>query len=288
MSPLPDDAGVGLRSPHIKSILEERPLVPWFELLLDNWLAPGGLDKYLLDAIAEQYVVAFHGVNLSLGSTQPLDYHYLAQVKNLIESTQARCYSEHCSFSSFQGNRTGDLLPLPYTEEAILHISQRIREVQSFLERRILLENVSCYVECEENQMNEAQFIAHILSEADCDLLLDLNNVHVNSVNHGFDANAYVASMPTDRIKEVHLAGFESKPDFLLDCHNNPVSDEVWQLFAGLIKKIGAVPTLIEWDNDIPAWKTLEAERQKAQSILNRYRSSNMIPRKKQRAMPCS
>lgn len=266
---LPKAAGVGLRTPHIQTILEQKPTMPWFELMLDNWLAKGGLDSHLLAAICEQYPIAFHGVNLSLGSSDPIDYNYLTKVKHLLDRTGAHCYSEHCSFSSIDGIRTPDLLPMPYTYEAAQHISQKISDVQIFLERRILLENVSCYIESTDNQMDEATFIAQVIQQADCDLLLDLNNVYVNAVNHKFSAQDYVNNLPLDKVKEIHLAGFEKKQGFLLDCHNNPICAEVWQLFEGVIAKQGPIPTLIEWDNDLPEWSTLVEEQQKAQGIID-------------------
>lgn len=269
MFSLPKAAGVGLRTPHITTILEQKPTMPWFELMLDNWLAKGGLDTYFLAAICEQYPIAFHGVNLSLGSNDPIDYDYLARVKYLLDSTGALCYSEHCSFSSIDGKRTPDLLPMPYTEEAALNISQKISDVQEFLEQRILLENVSSYIESTDNQMHEATFIAQVIQLADCDLLLDLNNVYVNAVNHKYSAQDYVNNLPLHRVKEIHLAGFETKQGFLLDCHNNPICEQVWRLYEDVIAKQGPIPTLIEWDNDLPEWPTLVKEQQKAQGIID-------------------
>ena len=274
MYSLPKAAGVGLRTPHIQTILEQKPAMPWFELMLDNWLAKGGLDTHLLAAICEQYPIAFHGVNLSLGSCDPIDYDYLAKVKHLLDITGAHCYSEHCSFSSIDGKHTPDLLPMPYTEEAAQHISQKISDVQTFLDRRILLENVSCYIESADNQMHESTFIAQVIQQADCDLLLDLNNVYVNSVNHSFNAQDYVNNLPLDKVKEIHLAGFETKQGFLLDCHNNLICAEVWQLFDDVIAKQGPIPTLIEWDNDLPEWSTLVEEQQKAQGIIDLHAPS--------------
>lgn len=274
MNLLPCAAGVGLRTPHIDTIIKQQPDIPWFELMLDNWLAEGGLDSCLLNAIAEQYPIAFHGVNLSLGSLDAIDYQYLTKVKHLLDSTGACCYSEHCSFSSIDGKRTPDLLPMPYTDESVKHISQKIRDVQAFLERPILLENVSCYIECADNQMHEATFITNVLNESDCDLLLDLNNVYVNSVNHQFSAEAYINALPLNKVKEVHLAGYQQKDGFLLDCHNHPICEDVWQLYNTLTKKIGPIATLIEWDNDLPTWQVLVKEQQKAQAIMDTHRQS--------------
>jgi uncharacterized protein (UPF0276 family) len=270
-SALPIAAGVGLRTPHIDIVMSQGPSMPWFELLIDNWMAKGGLDQYVLDSVAERYPIAFHGVNMSLGGMAELDFDYLGQVKSILDKTKACGFSEHCSFSNYTQQRTPDLLPLPYTDEAVEHISKRIRLVQSVLERRIMIENVSTYVECHASSMSESQFIKSVLDESDCDLLLDLNNVYVNSVNHDFDATAYVNDLPHEKIKEIHLAGFEKKTGYLLDCHNNPVADEVWNLFEALLAKTGPISTLIEWDNDIPSWQTLVAERNKAQEFINSF-----------------
>ena len=271
MPTLPLAAGVGLRTPHLGYILNNKPAMPWFELLIDNWFAEGGFDKYALDLIAERYAIGFHGVNLSLGSTDPMDYDYLRRIKTVLDNTNACCYSEHCSFTSIGGQGTPDLLPMPYTDEAILHMSKRVTEVQEVLERTIMIENVSCYVECANNNMKESEFLTHILNESQCNLLLDLNNVYVNSVNHHFCASTFINDLPLDRVKEVHLAGFEPAQGFLLDCHNNPVSEPVWQLYAGLLEQIGPVSTLIEWDNNIPDWEVLASQQAIAQKMIAQY-----------------
>ena len=271
MLKLPSAAGVGLRTPHLSHILNNKPVMPWFELLIDNWLAEGGFHKYALDLIAERYPISFHGVNLSLGSKDPLDYAYLKRIKTVLDRTNACCYSEHCSFTSIGNQGTPDLLPMPYTDEAILHTSKRITEVQEILERTMMIENVSCYIECPNNSMRESQFLAHILKVSQCNLLLDLNNVYVNSVNHNFCASTFINDLPLDKVKEVHLAGFEPKQGFLLDCHNNPVSENVWQLYSKLLKQTGPIPTLIEWDNNIPDWEVLVSQQAIAQKKIEQY-----------------
>lgn len=271
MPSLPIAAGVGLRTVHLQHVLTHKPATPWFELLLDNWLAQGGFDKYALAQISDTYPIAFHGVNLSLGGTDNFDYNYLGRIKTLLEETGAIVFSEHCSFAGTDNLRSPDLLPMPYTDEAIMHMSKRIKEVQEVLERRIMVENVSCYIECHDSAMKEYEFIAHVVNEANCDLLLDLNNLYVNSVNHSFCANQYIQSLPLQRIKEVHLAGYQQGHGFLLDCHNNPVAQPVWHLYESLLAATGPLPTLIEWDNQIPPWQQLEDERRKAQRLLDTY-----------------
>lgn len=269
MQPLIKNTGVGLRTPHIPHILKTQPEIPWFELLADNWLSAGGLDQYYLEAITSRYPVVLHGVNLSLGSIDSIDIQYLKQIQALKQKTRAAWYSEHCSFSSFGKQHSKDLLPLPYTDEAVKHISRRIRQVQDTLGERILIENVSSYVECQYNHLSEAEFMIAILNEADCYLLLDINNVYINSVNHGFNARQYLFNLPPTRIKQLHLAGYEDKTGFLLDTHSTAISQQVWQLFSDFIKHTGARPTLIEWDNNLPDWPTLNQQRLAAEAIIN-------------------
>lgn len=268
MAQLPAAVGVGLRTPHIDTIMRDKPAIPWFELLADNCLAQGGLDKYVLDKVSERYPIALHGVNLSLGGLAPLDYDYLSKIKALLLSTNACHYSEHCSFSGTALMRTPDLLPMPYTEEASEHLSGRINLVQDYLERTILLENVSGYIECNQSTMSEAEFICRTVEQANCNLLLDVNNLYVNSINHNFDINDYLASLPLIRIKELHVAGFERVGKVLIDTHSTKVSNEVWSLYKEVLTLTGPVPTLVEWDNNIPVWQVLMSERDKAQSIL--------------------
>ncbi|MCG8673431.1 MAG: DUF692 domain-containing protein [Pseudomonadales bacterium] len=262
-------AGVGLRTPHLPLILEQQPDIPWFELLADNWLAEGGLDKRLLHQIAERYPITLHGVNLSLGSLDPLNLEYLAKIKRLKQETQATWYSEHCSFSSFDGQRTPDLLPMPHTEEAIQHLVDRIHQVQDFLQERILIENISSYVACNYSEHSEAEFIAETLKRSDCDLLLDINNLYVNSINNGFDCHAYLQQLPIDRVKQVHLSGHQQNDGFLLDTHGSQINKQVWQLYQDFLELAGPIPTLIEWDHDVPEWSKLESERLLACQFLD-------------------
>lgn len=270
MSTLIHGAGVGLRTPHARELLENQVDVPWLEVLADNWLASGGLNRDWVMAISERYPTVLHGVGLSLGAIDPLDFDYLAKIKAFKAEIGAAWYSEHCSFSMHNATYMPDLIPLPYTDEAVRHISQRIKQVQDFLGEQMLLENVSSYLSSSDNQLSEGEFIAVIAEEADCHLLLDINNCYVSEVNNQADSQAFLETIPVDRVKQIHLAGFEDKGHYLLDAHNHPVSDEVWQLYANFIQRHGAIPTLIEWDHDVPPLKQLLAEQRLAQILLDR------------------
>ncbi|MGV6826995.1 MAG: MNIO family bufferin maturase [bacterium] len=264
--------GVGLRNQHIDEVLLSKPPVPWFELLIDNHLADGGLIPLQLDAICSEYPVTFHSVGMSLGGTDPLDQHYLAKIKRASDRYAPRMISDHLSFSMQNNRHYHDLLPLPFTEEAVHHLARRIEMVQEILERKILVENVSSYLVFEDADMTEAQFVHALLSEVDCGLLLDINNIHVNVFNHGGDANQFIADLPLHRVQEIHLAGFDHRGDYLLDAHNNPVSQPVWDLYTQVLEKLpDEVPTLIEWDNDIPAFEVLLEEAAKADAISSQF-----------------
>lgn len=272
--------GVGLRTPHIPDILQQAPDIPWLEILADNWLAPGGLTRDYLLAISERYPVTLHGVGLSLGAVTPLDLEYLQRIKTLQQQTQAVWYSEHCSFSEVHGEYIPDLLPLPYTEEAINHISERILQVQDVMGQPLLLENVSSYLEYPHSQLDEAEFLNAIVDNTDCYLLLDINNIYVTAFNQKKDPQAFLQQINMQRVKEIHLAGFQAcndtlaQPpvDYLLDAHNHPVDDAVWELYRMVMNKstidqMATIPTLIEWDSDLPELDTLLAERDKAEVI---------------------
>lgn len=263
-------AGMGLRIPHAATMLDNETDIPWVELLADNWLAEGGINRYLLDAITERYPCVLHGVCLSLGAIDPLDFAYLAKIKRLKQQTGAVWYSEHCSFSVHDGLQIPDLLPLPYTSEAVTHISSRIRQVQDFLGEQILLENVSSYLSQSQPEMSEGEFLAAVATETDCDLLLDINNAYVSEFNNQQSCVDLLSALPPERVRQIHLAGYENKGNFLLDAHNNPVSEPVWQHFKAYIAEHGAIPTMIEWDNDLPDFARLHQEQQRIQNILNK------------------
>ncbi len=268
--------GVGLRSPHINEILRERPAIPWFELLADNHLVEGGLIPLQLDEICQHYPVTFHSVGLSLGSVDPLDLNYLSKLKKLMQQYEISWLSEHCCFTSFDGFHSHDLLPIPYSEESLFHIVKRISRTQDFLGKQILIENVSSYMSFAESTLDEVDFISEVARQSDCLLLIDVNNIYVNHINQGVDVIQYIDRLPYERIKEIHLAGFDDRGDYILDAHNNPVAQPVWQLYEKLIQHVPDVATLIEWDNDIPSLQRLMEEANKADVIANKYKSESL------------
>lgn len=267
--PSPPDisgVGIGLRAPHYQTILETQPDVPWFEALTDNYLNDGGYPLHYLEKVREHYPLTFHGVGMSLGGTDPLDLSYLNKVKQLANRFDASYVSDHLCWTSKDSLHSNDLLPMPYTDEAVRHVAKRIQQAQEVLERRLLIENVSSYMSYQASEMSEAEFFAAVVEEADCDILCDINNIYVSAYNHGFDAKDYLKQVPPERVKEMHLAGFEDQGRFLLDTHGYPVHAPVWELYASAIERFGKVPTLIEWDSNIPSFDVLQAERQRALS----------------------
>lgn len=285
--PVPEDdngfsgTGIGLRSPHINEILTDLPEIPWLELLADNHLVEGGLIPLQLDRICEHYPATFHSVGLSLGSVDPLDMNYLGKLKKLIQRYDIKWLSEHCCFTSVDGFHSHDLLPIPYCEESLKHMVQRINQVQDFLGEQILIENVSSYMRYAQSTFDEVEFISEVAKQADCLLLIDVNNMYVNHINQGVDTDDYIARLPYERIKEIHLAGFDNRGDYVLDAHNNPVAKPVWKLYEQLIQHVPDVATLIEWDNDIPSLQRLMEESAKADVIKdkNNYRHKNHASR---------
>lgn len=268
--------GIGLRSPHVNEILTDLPEIPWFELLADNHLVEGGLIPLQLEKICQHYPVTFHSVGLSLGSVDPLDMNYLAKLKKLMRQHEIAWLSEHCCFTSVAGFHSHDLLPMPYSEESLSHMVNRISQVQAFLGEQILIENVSSYMKFAESTLDEVDFISELAVQADCLLLIDVNNIYVNHINQGIDTDDYLSRLPHERIREIHLAGFDDRGDFILDAHNNPVAEPVWQIYEKLIQQIPDVPTLIEWDNDIPSLQRIMDEAEKAEVIANKYRDENV------------
>lgn len=264
-------AGIGLRSSHYQDVLKGLPKVPWFEALTDNYMNEGGLPHYYLDQVRSHYPITFHGVGMSLGSTDPLDHNYLTRLKELIERYQPVHISDHLCWSALNGLHGNDLFPMPYTEEALRHISDKIAQVQDFLGQRILIENVSSYLSYKDSMMSEAQFLAEVVARADCDLLCDVNNIYVSASNHEFDPVSYLDLLPSERIKELHLAGYEDVGTHLLDTHGARVHEPVWELYAHVIERFGPIPTLLEWDTDIPVFSVLQEERDKAQFVLDTH-----------------
>jgi uncharacterized protein (UPF0276 family) len=262
------EVGIGLRSRHYQEILSKRPPVGWFEILTENYLGEGGPPLYHLERIREHYPITLHGVGMSLGSTDPLNRDYLRRLKRLIERFKPAWVSDHLAWISVNGRYLHELLPLPYTEETLAHIVQRVLEVQDFLGRRILLENPSSYMSFKDSQIPEPEFLRALCERADCELLLDVNNVYVSAVNSGFDAQQYILEIPGERVREIHLAGYEEHSDYLFDTHGYRVRDPVWGLYQNALEHCGPVATLIEWDNDVPAFAVLVEEAQKAQRLI--------------------
>jgi uncharacterized protein (UPF0276 family) len=258
--------GVGLRGPHVPQILRERPPVPWFELLTDNHLAAGGALRFQAEAISELYPVTLHGVGMSLGGVDPLDWVYLDRVRDLAQRTRARAVSEHLAFTGHAGVHSHDLLPLPWTGEALLHVAGRIRRIQEFLGSRILIENISAYIEYRDTELTEGEFLTELCNAADCGLLLDINNVYVNSVNNDRDPMQLLDAIPWQRVEEIHLAGHDARGDLLIDTHGSCVCDEVIELFEGVIDRAPLTPVLLEWDTNLPDWSVLWTEAQRIEA----------------------
>lgn len=259
--------GVGLRGPHVPDILNQQPNISWFELLTDNHLTKGGVFSFQADEIAKRYPIALHGVGMSLGSTDPIDWAYIKSVKVLAERTQAIHISEHLSFTACEDVHSHELLPLPKTKEALHHTANRICEIQDFLGQQILIENVSTYLEFDEADYSDAEFINELCQLADCNLLLDVNNIYVNAINHDHYAEATLNAMPWHRVKEIHIAGHEEQGDLLLDTHGGPVCDEVLELFKTAIKHLPNTPVLLEWDTKLPSWDVLWTEAQRIEAV---------------------
>ncbi|MFZ1389832.1 MAG: DUF692 domain-containing protein [Thiolinea sp.] len=259
--------GLGLRKEHYSTVLETSPEVDWFEILTENYLVPGGKPLYFLDQVCERYPVVMHGVSLSIGGTDPLDFAYLHQVKALIQRTKARWISDHLCWTGQGGINAHDLLPLPYTEEAVRHVVERIRQVQDYLEHPFLLENLSSYVTYQQSHMSEWEFLSAVAEEADCLLLLDINNIYVSAFNHGFDPLDYLDGVPKARIQQHHIAGYSQYPKHIIDTHDRPVADTVWALYAEAVKRYGKVSTMIERDGNIPELQVLLDELQVAREI---------------------
>jgi uncharacterized protein (UPF0276 family) len=262
--------GLGLRVDHYEPILADHPEVDWFEALTENYLVPGGKPLDYLTRIRGRYPVVLHGVSLSIGSTQPLDRTYLAQVKALVARIEPEWVSDHLCWTGIAGRNMHDLLPLPYTEEALANVVERVRTVQDILGRRILLENVSSYVSYRDSQVTEWQFLREIAERADCLILLDVNNIYVSSVNHEFNPLDYVNAIPVDRVQQIHLAGHENHGDYLIDTHDHPVPDPVWELYSAALRRFGSVSTMIERDANIPPLEELCSELDAARQLAAR------------------
>jgi uncharacterized protein (UPF0276 family) len=270
--PIPARAGIGLRAPHLRQVLESRPAVPWFEVHSENYFAPAGAAVAMLDAVRRDYPLSLHGVGLSLGGSDPLDPQHLQHLQAAIARFAPVLVSEHLCWTAAGGQHFHDLLPLPYTDEALRHVSARIVEAQERLARGLLIENVSSYLEFEHSTIPEWEFLREVAARSGCGILLDVNNIYVSAVNHGFDARRYLDAIPAEAVGEIHLAGHVAKDiegtQLLIDSHSQPVTAAVWELYAYALERMGSKPTLIEWDSELPAFEVLQAEAAKAESYL--------------------
>jgi len=265
MAMVPDlGHGVGLRREHFDRVLSGPTRVDWFEVISENFMVKGGRPLHVLERVRRDYPLVLHGVSLSIGSTDPLDRDYLDGLRELAARIDPAWVSDHLCWTCIGGHNAHDLLPLPYTEEALEHVVSRLSAVQEHLGRRIALENASTYLSFAGSSMPEWEFLGEVAHRADCGILLDVNNVYVSAVNHGFDPEKYLAAVPAERVWEIHLAGHTDRGSHLLDTHSTRVCDEVWELYRFASRRIGAVASLVEWDEEIPDWDTLETESLRA------------------------
>jgi uncharacterized protein (UPF0276 family) len=259
--------GIGLRPPHYAEVIDGHPPVDWFEVITENFLVAGGNPRHVLRQVRERYPVVLHGVSLSIGSVDPLDEKYLTGLAALAGEIEPAWISDHLCWSSFGGHTGHDLWPLPFTEEALGHVVRRVQAVQERLRRRILIENVSSYLEFAHSTLPEWEFLSEVARRAGCGLLLDVNNVFVSAHNHGFEAAKFLAGIPVERVKQIHLAGHRDEGTHLLDTHDHAVCDGVWDLYRAAVRRFGAVPTIIERDDDIPPLCEVLAESRRAAAL---------------------
>jgi uncharacterized protein len=268
--------GIGLRIPHYRHILSEKPTVDWFEIISENYMIDGGRPLHVLDQILDQYKVVQHGVSMYFGSAQPLNREHLKRLKILTHRTKTPWLSDHLCWGSVDGRYTHDLLPIPYTREAVKTTAEKVRQVQDYLEIPVVVENVSSYAEFNDSEMTEWQFLNEVVEAADCGILLDVNNIYVSSQNHEFDPFVYLNSVPAERVAQIHIAGHSKYEKYILDTHDHPVIDPVWRLYERAIERCGPVATLLEWDDNIPTFDEVHAEALKANRYLDR--ASGVLP----------
>jgi uncharacterized protein len=263
--------GLGLRTPHYEAVLNEPHAIDWLEIITENYLVPGGKPLHYLERIRRRFPLVMHGVSLSIGSTDPIDLDYLAQVRTLAKRIEPHWISDHLCWTGIEGRNLHDLLPLPYTEEALASVVERVGQVQDALGRQILLENVSSYLTYRASDMSEWEFLREVAERADCAILLDINNIYVSSVNHGFDPLTYLQAMPRERVRQFHLAGHSDLGGHLIDTHDHPIVEPVWDLYCAAVAQFGAVPTMIERDDNIPSLGELVSELQIARELGRRH-----------------
>ncbi|MHB2025958.1 MAG: MNIO family bufferin maturase [Elusimicrobiota bacterium] len=274
--------GIGLRSVHYDHILSRRPAVPWFEAISENYMGlrggQGGRPLEILQLVRERYPVILHGVSMNIGSADPLDQDYLKKLKRLADLVKPAHISDHLCWTGTRGRNLHDLLPLPYTREALNLIVPRVRKIQETLGRRFLLENVSSYAAYRHSEMPEWEFLAEIAERSGCGILLDVNNVYVSAMNHRYDPLEYIDAVPAGMVIQMHLAGYSESGALLIDTHDHPVSDPVWDLYARALRRFGDVPTLIEWDDRIPSFRVLEEQAARAEKIRREVLSERPAP----------
>ena len=263
--------GLGLRKEHYETILAERPNVDWFEIISENYMVDGGKPLDYLTRIREHYPMVMHGVSMSIGSTEPLNFDYLKQLKALIKRVEPEWFSDHLCWTGVNGLNLHDLMPLPYTEEAIEHVADRVSQVQDYLGRQMLLENVSSYVSYSDSTMTEWEFLSEVAERADCHILLDLNNIYVSAYNHNFDPYTYLTAIPGDRVYQFHLAGHTHENNLIIDTHDHPIADPVFDLYAAAVQHFGRVSTMIERDDNIPPLPELLDELDQVRGIAENY-----------------
>jgi hypothetical protein len=262
--------GLGLRPAHYEEILNDSPPIDWLEIITENYLVPGGKPHHFLNRIRERFPLVMHGVSLSIGSTDPLNLDYLRALKELADRIEPKWISDHLCWTGTNGVNVHDLLPLPYTEAALDHVVARIEQVQTFLNRQILIENVSSYVSYRESEMSEWEFVSAVAKRADCLILLDVNNIYVSGFNHGFDPIVYLDGVPPSRVRQIHIAGHRDHGDYIVDTHDEPVIDPVWRLYGQALERLGPVSTMIERDDKIPPLAELLSELNQARDIAAR------------------
>jgi uncharacterized protein (UPF0276 family) len=266
---LPLRAGIGLRAPHLLQVRQQRPPVAWFEVHSENYFATGGPSLAALEEVREHYPISLHGVGMSLGGADDLDREHLRRLESLARRIQPAAVSEHLCWSAIGGRWLNDLLPLPYTREALDRVCRHVYQVQTALGRTLLVENVSSYLRFLPEDMPEWAFVAEVARRTGCGVLLDVNNIHVSACNHGYAATDFLAGIPAAAVAEIHLAGYEEVDGLLVDTHSRPVYPAVWDLYQAALARFGPVPTLIEWDQDIPPLEVLQGEAAKAQGLLD-------------------
>lgn len=269
--------GLGLRTDHYKHIIDHKPAVDWFEILSENYMVPGGKPLANLDKIRQDYPMVMHGVSMSIGSTDPLNTTYLDKLKILIDRVEPAWISDHLCWTTVDHTNSHDLLPLPYNEAAITHIVNRIQAVQDYLGREILIENLSSYVTYHDSVVTEWEFVNEIARRSGCYLLVDINNIFVSANNHHFDPKDYIDGIDSDRVMQFHLAGHSYHGDMIIDTHDHPVCDSVWDLYRYALRRYGAVSTMIERDDDIPPFETLRAELTQAESIARQTLTAEQL-----------